>query len=212
MNLSRVLTGLLAAPAAIAALDLANPQWSWVEVPASNFVGGRSGWLLSLAAIGAGLASAAMIGPIGARSGGRRAVRWLLGVWATGMIIAGMVPADPPERWDDRSAADTVHGIAALTAFLVLPIAATLLTRAWWRDPPWRRWRALLAVTAAATVAGYAAFLVALVDVMGGPELGIGPYATLVGLLERTMLWSYVGWLACAAVAASRIAPATRAG
>jgi len=205
MNLSGVLTGLFAAPAAVAALDLANPQWSWIELPASTFVDGRSGWLLSLAAISAGLATAAMIRPMAANTRGSRAGVGLLGVWATGMVIGGLVPADPPGRWDDQTTANTVHGVAALTAFLALPIAAVLLTGAWWRDPRRRRFRGRLLVTAAAAVATYAAFMVAMVDLMGGPDLAVGPHPTIAGLLERVMLWSYVGWLATAAVAAGPI-------
>ncbi|MFC0531811.1 DUF998 domain-containing protein [Phytohabitans kaempferiae] len=204
---TRILAGLAAAPIAIALADLANPQWSWVEVMGSHFVNGRAGWLITIAGVAAATASASLIAPAAAYTRGHRAGLWLIGVWAVGMLIAGLVPADPPGQWDDPSAANLVHGLGGLAAFLALPAAALLLTRTWLRDERWRRAHRPLAVAAATTVVTLCAFAVAWVDVIDGPQLGVGPYPSVVGLLERVMIWSYAGWLAVVAVALHRMRP-----
>jgi hypothetical protein len=205
MRTTRILFGLGAAPVAIAVADLANPQWSWVELAASHFVNGRAGWLIMVAGVCVAAGSASLIGPAAAYTRRQRTGLWLLGVWSVGMLIAGLVPADPPGQWDNSSTANTVHGIGGLGAFLALPAAAVLLTRAWCRDERWRRMHRPLAVMAAASVLTLCAFAVAWVDVIDGPWLRVGPYPTVLGLLERVMIWSYVGWLAIVAVALHRI-------
>lgn len=196
------LGGLAALPLCIAAADLANPQWSPVELMASHFVHGAAGWLVAVAGVGAALGTAALLAPVAARTRGGRAGLCLLGVFAAGMLVAGLVPADPPGQWDDGSAANLVHGLGGLGGFAALPVAAVLLTVGWWRDARWRRRRVALAVTAAVAVLAFAGFAVVWVDVIGGPELGVGGFATVVGLSERVMIWSYAGWLAVVAVAA----------
>lgn len=205
MRTTWILAGLSAAPVGIALADLANPQWSWIELMASHFVNGRAGWLITIAGVAAAIASASLIGPAATYTRRHRAGLWLIGVWAVGMLVAGLVPADPPGQWDNSSPANVVHGLGGLTAFVALPAAALLLTRAWRGDERWRRVHRPLAATAATTVVTLCAFVAAWVDVIDGPQLGVGPYPTIAGLLERVMIWSYVGWLAVVALALHRI-------
>lgn len=206
---ARILFGLALGPAAIAALDFANPQWSSVELAASHFVNGRVGWLLTMACLSLAAGSAALIGAAAPYTRGNRAGLWVLGVWVVGMTIVGLVPADPPGRWDQSSMANAVHGLAALPALPALPVAAALLTRVWRRDPRWRRAHRALAVAAAGTAVAFLAFAVCWVDVVDGPSLSVGPYPTLVGLTERVMVWAYVAWLAVVVLALHRMQPAT---
>lgn len=201
------LAGLALAPAAIAAVDLANPQWSSIELLASHFANGRAGWLITMAALSLAAATAALIGPAAAHTRGHRTGLLLLGVWVGGMTIAGLVPADPPHQWDRSSVANLVHGVGGLTAFAVLPIAATLLTRVWRRDQRWAGAHRALTVTAAATGTAFLIFAVSWVDVIDGPSLSVGSYPSVAGLAERAMLWAYAGWLAVVAVALRRIGP-----
>ena len=200
-----ILAGLAVGPLGIAAADLANPDWPWIEWMASYFVNGRAGWLITLAAVSLAVASASLIGPAAAHTRRHRAGLWLLGIWAVGMLTVGLVPADPPGQWDHPSTANLVHGVAGLAAFVALPTAAALLTRVWRRDERWRPARRWLTVTAAATWLTLGAFAVAWVDVIGGPQLGVGSHPSVAGLLERVMVWSYVGWLAVVAAALHRI-------
>jgi hypothetical protein len=54
-------------------------------------------------------------------------------------------------------------------------------------------------------VATVLAFTVAFLDVQGGPSLSAGPWESLIGLAERLMPGTYVGWLAIAALGLRRM-------
>lgn len=177
---------LLTAVAAVLVVDTMNPQWSWVEVPASNFVHGRFGWLVPVALIGLSVAAAVVVALSRERS------RWALAVFSAGAFIAALVPAGEPGAWEQSSATDAVHGLAGITALSALPIAAVLLTRAW------RPVRRALSVTRWLVVAAFLAFAATWVDVLGGPGLSAGPYPTVVGLAERALLCAGAVWLTLA--------------
>ncbi|GIJ78668.1 Protein of unknown function [Micromonospora phaseoli] len=203
------LAGLVLALAAIAVADAVNPQWSWVEHMASHFVHGRAGWLITVAGVTIAGASAMLIklsAEFNRTSRAGRIGRWMLGVWALGMLVAGVFPADPPGQWDrPPSTAGLVHGVGGLAAFLALPVAAVLLTRAWRQQPRWQAAGPALRVARALVLAAFAVFMVTWVDVMVGPNLSIGSQHTVVGLTERVMLWADVGWLAVAATGLRRM-------
>jgi hypothetical protein len=57
-----------------------------------------------------------------------------------------------------------------------------------------------LTIATTATITTFLAWLVAFFDIQGGPSLSVGHWESLIGFAERLMLWSYVAWLAIAAV------------
>ncbi|MFC3499805.1 DUF998 domain-containing protein [Micromonospora krabiensis] len=192
---------------AVAVADGLNPQWSWLEHMASYFVHGRAGWLITVTGVSLAAASAVLIRLAVASSRGGRGGLWLLGVWAAGMLVAGVFPADPPGQWDrPPSTVGSIHGVGGLAAFLALPVAAVLLNRAWQRDARWLPVARALRLTTAAVVAAFVVFVVTWIDVMVGPTLSVGSTPTVVGLTERVMLWADVGWLAVAAMGLRRMA------
>lgn len=56
---------------------------------------------------------------------GGRAAQWLLGVWAGGLLVSGLVPTNPPGT--DMGTAAYVHRYASVIAFVALPIAGWLV-------------------------------------------------------------------------------------
>lgn len=195
-----VLAGLAGYVAAAGAADLANPDRSPVESMVSHYVHAEAGWLITVALLSLAVASALLLRLVATRTRGGRPGLWLLGVWTACVLLGGAFPADPYGRWDQPpTPAGMIHGIAGLTAFAVLPVAAALLTRTWRRDPRWRPVAGALGVASALTATMFLALVVAFVDVQGGPSLSVGPWDSLIGLVERLTLTSYVAWLAVAA-------------
>ncbi|MGW4893027.1 DUF998 domain-containing protein [Kitasatospora sp. NPDC004240] len=184
---------------AMAAVETLNPEYDLVSETLSRYVHGTAGWLLPAALLAVGAASAVLAVRLGA--GTRRAGRVALLVWAVGILVAAVFPADPPGRWSRPSLSELVHGNAAFLAFAALPTAAVLLRRTLAARRPGLR-TALNALTVA-SVAATAALAVFLIDVMdGGPSLGLGGAPTLVGLVERLVLAADFGWVALAVSAA----------
>ena len=197
---------LAAACAAIAATDVLNPQYSPVSEVVSRYVNGSVGWLVTLALLAIGVASAALTarlgrlsGPSTGRTAARRTGRAALAVWAVGVLVAAAFPADPPGRWSRPSVSEMVHGAAAWPAFVALPVAALLLTGS--LAARWPVGRTALFAATAASVLTTVALAVCLVDVMDGPSLGLGSAPTLVGLVERLAIAADLAWLALAATA-----------
>lgn len=178
--------GLLTAATAVTVVDTTNPQWSWVEVPASNFVHGRFGWLVPLALISLAVAAAIVVALAHDRS------RWALAVFSAGVFLAALVPAGEPGAWAESSMSNTIHGVAGITALSALPLAVVLLTRAW--RPAGRA----LSISRWLVVAAFMGFAATWIDVLGGPGLSAGPYSTVVGLAERALLCAGAVWLAIA--------------
>ena len=208
--LSRSLVATLGvAGAAMAAADGLNPQYNPLSEVASRYVNGTAGWLITVALLGIGTASAVLAGWLGrlpelGRAG--RIGRWALMLWAVGVFVAGVFPADPPGQWSRPSTSELVHGMAAWLSFAAFPVAAVLLTRAVTRGGtrpavvvPGRLRSGLVGLVIASVVStiGLAVFLV---DVMGGPSLGFGGVPTFVGLVERLVIVANLAWLALAAV------------
>ncbi|MEV4940805.1 DUF998 domain-containing protein [Streptomyces zaomyceticus] len=203
---SAVLLALAAGWAAMIVTDVLNPRIDPISETVSRYVHGTGGWLITLALLSIGSASAVVarwLRHLPGRPAARRAARGALAVWAAGVLVAGLFPADPPGQWGHPSTSDLVHGTAALPAFLALPLAASVSLRGLMTRWPTGR-RALLAVTTASALTTVA-LGVFLVDVMsGGPSLGIGGAPTLVGLVERLAITADIAWVALAAVAVSR--------
>jgi hypothetical protein len=202
-----VLGGLALPLIGFAVADVINPDWSPAEAMISHYVHApRGGWLVPLGTLSMAIASGMLTWLAAAYTRGSRAGLALLGVWAAGLLVAGVFPTDPPGRWDQPpTTAGTLHGVAALLAVAALPTAAVVLSRVWRRDPRWHPVAGGLAVTAALAAAAFALFMITFFDVMGGPSLAVGTWSTVTGLAERVMVWAYVGWLVVAAVGLRRI-------
>lgn len=211
ITVDSVLAGLTLPLIGFAVADLINPEWSPTEAMISHYVHApRGGWLIPIGLLIIAVASATLTRLLAAHTRGGRLGLALLGVWTVAVLVGGVFPADPPGRWDQPpTVAGTLHGVAGLIAFAVLPTAAVVLARVWRRDPRWRPVAGGLATTAAVSVAAFGLFMIAFVDVQDGPSLAVGPWSTVVGLAERVMLWADLGWLAVAAGGLRRI---TRAG
>lgn len=185
---------------AVVALHLLQPGLDPLDHAVSYYVHGSSGWLLTVGLIALGMGSLALALSLrGVIAGpGTRAGRWLLGVWAAGALLGGIFSADPPGRWSEPpSVSGTIHGHAAMVAFLALPPAALRLARAAAGSEGWRSRRRLLLVLAAASAISLVVFAVSLAPVFVRP----GP-PILLGLSERILLATYSAWLVAAATAA----------
>lgn len=200
-----VIFALCGYPVASVAADLMNPHWSPVERMVSYYVHARAGWLVTVALLSLSVASAVLLRLAVHRTQGGRAGLWLLGTWTIAVLLGGVFPVDPYGQWDrPPTPAGVVHGLAGLIAFVSLPTAAVALTRTWRRDPRWPPVTRPLIVATVVTTTTFLAWLVAFIDVQSGPSLSAGRWESLVGLAERLMLWSYVAWLAIAAVGLRR--------
>jgi hypothetical protein len=203
-----VLAGLILPLIGFAVADVINPEWSPAEAMISHYVHApHGGWLISLGLLSMAVASGTLTGLAAAYTRGGRVGPVLLGVWTAALLVAGVFPADPPGRWTQSpTMAGALHGFAGMLAFAMLPAAAVVLRRVWGRDPRWRPVAAGLTATAALSVAAFVLFMITFVDVLDGPSLAVGPWATVTGFAERVMVWAYVGWLAVAAAGLRRIA------
>jgi hypothetical protein len=180
--------------------DLLNPQWSPVEEMVSHYVHGRAGWVTDAALASAAIGSAVLADLARRILPDATLGRALLGVWAAAVAVGAAFPADPPGQWDrPPSAAGMIHGLAALVAFLALPVAAVLLTRAV-STLPGAPLNPVLRGLAAACLASTAVFLVATIDALNGPSIAAFGHPKLVGLFERVTLGVDLAWLAILAM------------
>jgi hypothetical protein len=192
------------------AADLANPGWSPVETMVSHYVHARAGRSIPAALLSLAAASALLLTLIPRTGRTVRAGAVLLAAWTAALVTGAIFPADPYGSWDrPPTVPGMLHGTAAMIAFLALPAAAILLTRAWRRDPRWQPVARPLTVTAAVSTLAYLTLAVLFADVTDGPSLTIGSWESLIGLAERLTLWSYVAWLAVAAAHLRRLTPQT---
>ncbi|WP_422773833.1 DUF998 domain-containing protein [Plantactinospora sp. WMMC1484] len=203
-----ILAGLALPLAGFGVADLVNPGWSPVERMVSFYVHApRAGWLIPTGALVLAAASAGLVRLAATHTRGGRTGLWLLGLWCAGLLVVGIFPTDPYGQWDrPPSPAGMVHGLAGLTAFAALPMAAVLLSRAWRRDARWRPVAAALAGSAALSALAFLGLVAITGDVMaGGPSLTVGGYESVAGLAERVLLWSYALWLGTAAIGLRRM-------
>jgi hypothetical protein len=183
---------LAVAATAFVLADLLNPRYSPVSEPVSRYVNGTAGWLVTVAILAIGVAALRVV-----RRAPGGAGRILMAVWTAGLFVAAVFPADPPGQYANPSTAELVHGVAALTALAVFPAGAVLLSRPGRSaNRPARRDRPRLRWVAYASVLFTAAFAVTMVDVMDGPDLGIGGWPTVLGFVERLVIATNLIWMA----------------
>ena len=177
-------------------LHFVQPGLDPMREAVSYYVNGRVGWALTVGLVALGIGSAALtLGVARALTGGRAGVA-CLAVWSIGAFLGGVFPADPPGAWDRLpSTAGAIHGIAAIIALTVLPVAALLLAPAFRRDPRWRRLSKALTAFAILTAVCYATFVASLVPVFFRP----GP-PVLLGVTERALLAAGAAWIAASAL------------
>ncbi|GAB3985504.1 DUF998 domain-containing protein [Plantactinospora veratri] len=203
-----VLAGVALPFVGFAVADLGTPGWSPVERMVSHYVHAPGvGPLVPAGLLALAVASAGLLRLAAARTRGGGAGLWLLGIWSAAVLVGGIFPTDPYGQWDrPLSPAGMVHGIAGLTAFTVLPVAAVLLTRVWRRDPRWRPVSRAVTASTVLCVVAFLGFAVTGVDVMTeGASLTFGGYESVAGLAERVMLWSYALWLGTVTVGLRRL-------
>ncbi|MFI4946346.1 MAG: DUF998 domain-containing protein [Burkholderiales bacterium] len=190
------LAGLLAFVAAVLTLHAAQPELSPRDDAVSYYVHGRLGALLTAGLAGLGIASLALVAGLARVAPASRLGLWLLGVWGVGVLLGALFRADPPGRWSEPPTfAGMVHGNSAITAFVALPIAALVLSRALRQQAEWRPDARLLTGLAVAAAVGLALFTASLMPVFVRP----GP-PILLGASERLLLACYVAWLAVVGV------------
>lgn len=122
----------------------------------------------------------------------------LIGLFALGLIAAGLFPTDPALGYPPGSPANgpqtlhgTVHGVAGLVVFVTLSAACFVIARRFVGDAAWSGWALATRITGAVVL------LLFVVSVGGGPltEAGHWPNAPL-GLLERVAIIVGFGWVA----------------
>jgi Protein of unknown function (DUF998) len=180
------------------ALHWLQPDLGPLDQAMSYYVHGSHGWLLTLGLLTLSLGSLALTIALGSRPGAAvsRGGNWCLGLWSVGGLLAALFPADPPGHWDrPPSVGGSIHGLAAMLALIIFPVASLLWSRHFRLDARWARLSGMLLVFAIASVVSLVAFIASLVPVFVRP----GP-PVLLGLTERILLAVYVAWLAVVSV------------
>ena len=146
----------------IAALHFVRPDVNPVLEPISNYGVGPYGFLLTVADIGSGLATLALVFGLylGIPPPGRSYVGlFLLGLYGVSELLAGIFPIDVG---GEPTAAGTVHNIVGNISFFCFPIAAILLSLRMGKDEQWRSFRRLalalsivVVLTVILTIAGF---------------------------------------------------------
>ncbi|MFG2060666.1 DUF998 domain-containing protein [Micromonospora sp. NPDC048871] len=178
------LAALLAVGGHLAVRDL-DPM----RLTVSDYAVSDSGGAIHLAMVTLAVASALLVPALRrlAGPGGRLGTaQLLLAVWAGGLLIAGLVPTNPPGT--EMGTAAHVHRYASVLAFLALPLVGWLLAAHLPAGGRTGRWLRMLAV---------ASLLLAAAQVWSAYP---GDRA-LYGLIERALILTEVGLLVLLATA-----------
>ncbi|MFJ7210929.1 DUF998 domain-containing protein [Amycolatopsis sp. NPDC098790] len=173
-----------------------SPVWQTL----SEYVYGKLGHgsaapLFSVMCLALSLGSVALLAGIAkAHRPGTTAVCVLLGVWSAGLLVCGLVPVDPDGQ--ARSTAGQVHNLAALTAFVVLPAAAFVLTKQGRERCPWEPRRTTIRRLAAASFASVGVvlggFVLTLVLGPANQEVTLGLFERLLFTIDVALLLTMV--------------------
>jgi hypothetical protein len=131
-------------------------------------------------------------------------IRALLGLWATGLVVAAVFPTNL--RGTPQNLSSHIHLYAGAVAFAVLPIAAWLLARRLRAAAD--RWTAPAAVLGGFALVGGLLSTALIVNRMPG-LIGL-PELMPPGILQRVAGAAQIGLLAVAAIAVLRTAARTR--
>ena len=186
------LLGLLGAvvfASSLVVLHAAGADIDWMRHYVSDFVNGPLGWVFILGTAAHGLGNLALsVGLYQSLAPGRwrgRAAA-LLGLAATGIVIAALFPIEPEGQ--ARSAIGLVHRAAAGGSFLLESAALMLFSAAFATSARWRRYARLSFIWSAIAAIALAGLLFAVLT------------NRLPGLAERLALASFWLWEIAAAV------------
>jgi hypothetical membrane protein len=146
----------------IAALHFVRPDVNPVLEPISNYGVGSYGFLLTVAVVGSGLATLALVAGLylGIAPPGRSYVGlFLLALFGISELLAGIFPIDVGE---EATTAGTIHNIVGNISFFCFPIAAILLSLRMGKDERWQSFRRpalalsiVVVLTVILTIAGF---------------------------------------------------------
>jgi hypothetical membrane protein len=146
----------------IAALHFLRPDVNPVLEPISNYAVGPYGFLLTVADIGIGLATLALVSGLylGIGPSGRSYVGlFLLALYGVSELLAGIFPID---IGGEATTAGTIHNIVGNISFFCFPIGAILLSLRMGKDEQWRSFRRpalalsiVVVMTIILTIAGF---------------------------------------------------------
>ena len=177
------LVGLAVKFLSIAALHFLRPDVNPVSEPISNYGVGPYGVLLTVADIGSGLATLALLSGLylGVASPARSYVGlFLLGLYGVSELLSGIFPIDVG---GETTTVGTIHNIVGNISFFCFPIAAILLSLRMGRDD---RWRSLRRTALALSMVVVLTVILTIV----GSNLGIG-----FGVAQRIANVAVLVWM-----------------
>lgn len=185
------------------ALHWLQPNLHPLDEAMSYYVHGASGWLLTLGLFSLGLGSLALAIALGRELGDgvNRGGVWCLAIWSLGVLLGAAFSADPPGNWSKPpSVSGSIHGLAAMIALVIFPVAALLLSRRFRLEARWVSLSGVLLILAIASAGSLVAFIASLVPVFISPSP-----PKLLGLTERILFAVYIAWLGTVAIGLRRV-------
>jgi hypothetical protein len=173
----------------VAALHFLQPDLNPLSQTTSEYAIGPYGFLMTSAFFSMSLSSWALV--IGLYQGVAQLARsriglGLMGVWATGVLVAMLFPIDPQDA--PQTLAGTIHAINGPVDFLSLTLGVFLVSRRFKNDEAWRPvYRSALVLA-----------LLMLVEFVGVP-LALATGSGLAGLAQRVFLVTFATWFCLAA-------------
>lgn len=197
----------------VALLPFFHPGYSSVDDPISRLLLGPYGFVLSGALFAAGLGSLAIA--IGIRqttrgSGGSLLGSVLIGLWAVGVALAGIVFTDA--EGNPTAIALALHGAAVGLAFVSALAGILLLSRVFARDARWSSFYPLSLALGFAALVGLTDMVtvragIANIIEVAGP---VGRGFEGLGIIQRMFVGAVIVWMILAAAQLRSIAKSGR--
>ena len=194
----------------VALLPFFQPGYSSADYPISRLLLGPYGFVLSGALFAAGLGSLAIAVSIRRTTRKARGPLWgcvLIGLWALGMVLAGIVFLD--EQGNPTESTSILHGTGVGLAFLAGPVGILVLSRVFARDA---RWSSFYPLSLALGFAGMVALIdmVTVVFMLSNLDAALGPGARRsvegLGIIQRVFVGTVILWMVLAGVRLRSIA------
>jgi hypothetical protein len=186
-----ILTVMLAVVGHVDAGSAYNP----VTLTVSDYAVSDRGGPVDMAMVTLALASLALLlGLRVVRAPVRATTAALFLVWIAGLLASAAVPTDPIGA--QMSSAGLVHRYTSVSAFVSLPLAATVLSLRFDRDLRWRTIGPRMRLLAATSAAGLLLML----------YVAFPGHRVMLGLVERVLILVEMGLLAVLAVRLFRVA------
>ncbi|WP_431728720.1 DUF998 domain-containing protein [Verrucosispora sp. TAA-831] len=172
-----------------------------LSLTVSDYAVSESGGAIHLAMLTLAVASAGLVlglrrsgAPTGTGRGRLGTAQVLLAAWAGGLLLAGLVPTNPPGT--EMGTAAYVHRYASVVAFLALPLAGWLIATQLPATARTARWLRALTITSLLLAAA----------MVWSAYPGDRAY---YGLIERALILAEVALLTVLATAGGRVRAAT---